>query len=309
MVLQSTPVLGEIPKRLRCGVSATAITSDFSVLQISVCRAARIRGSTRPSTFRVADPLSILLESPAMPVETFAAQVEMIKDLTHDVRQLDLRLIAPKTITFKPGQFVSFEVFHPQTGHVVTRPYSIASQPSRSDVITLLFNLVPGGPGSSYLFNLKEGDKTHFKGPAGNFYLRDDPNRELLFIGTGTGIAPIRSMLLANAERPDARSATLFWGLRGQRDLYYQEELAELTRRTPTLTAITTLSRPEPAWSGLSGRVLRLIEERIVSVKNLAVYLCGNSAMIADATSLLQEKGLCPIYREKYYDDTGSPED
>ena len=270
---------------------------------------ARIQGSTRPSTFRVADLLSILLESPAMPVETFAAQVEMIKDLTHDVRQLDLRLIAPKTIIFKPGQFVSFEVFHPQTGHVVTRPYSIASQPSRSDVITLLFNLVPGGPGSTYLFNLKEGEKTHFKGPAGNFYLRDDPNRELLFIGTGTGIAPIRSMLLANAERPDARPATLFWGLRGQRDLYYQEEMAEMTRRTPTLTAITTLSRPEPAWSGLSGRVLRLIEERIVSVNKLAVYLCGNSAMIADATSLLQKKGLCPIYREKYYNDTGSPED
>ena len=168
----------------------------------------------------------------------------MIKDLTHDVRQLDLRLIAPKTITFKPGQFVSFEVLHPQTGHVVTRPYSIASQPSRSDVITLLFNLVPCGPGSTYLFDLKEGDKTHFKGPAGNFYLRDDPNRELLFIGTGTGIAPIRSMLLANAERPDPRPATLFWGLRGQKDLYYQEELANVIRRTPTVTAITTLSRP-----------------------------------------------------------------
>ena len=244
-----------------------------------------------------------------MPIETFTAQVESIKNLTHDVRQLDLLLREPKTITFKPGQFVSFEVPHPQTGHVVTRPYSIASQPSRSDVITLLLNLVPGGPGSTYLFNLNEEDKTHFKGPAGNFYLREDPGRELLFIATGTGIAPIRSMLLANAERPDPRQATLFWGLRCQRDLYYQEELAELTKRTPTLTAITTLSRPEAGWSGESGRVLRLIEKRIASVKNLAVYLCGNSAMIADATSLLQRKGLCPIYREKYYDDTGSPED
>jgi CDP-4-dehydro-6-deoxyglucose reductase len=84
-----------------------------------------------------------------MPIETFTAQVESIKNLTHDVRQLDLRLREPKTITFKPGQFVSFEVPHPQTGHVVTRPYSIASQPSRSDVITLLLNLVPGGPGST----------------------------------------------------------------------------------------------------------------------------------------------------------------
>ena len=244
-----------------------------------------------------------------MPIETFTAQVESIKNLTHDVRQLDLRLIEPKTITFKPGQFISFEMPHPRTGHIVTRPYSIASQPSRSDVITLLFNLVSGGPGSTYLFALKEGDKTQFKGPAGHFSLRDDSGRELLFVATGTGIAPIRSMLLANAERPDPKPSTLLWGLRSQRDLYYQEELAESTRRTPTLTAVTTLSRPEPGWSGESGRVLRLIEERIASVKNLAVYLCGNSAMIADATTLLQKKGLCPIYREKYYDDTGSPED
>ena len=244
-----------------------------------------------------------------MAIQTYTAQVEAIKNLTHDVRRLDLRLREPKTITFKPGQFISFEMPHPQIGRLVTRPYSIASQPSRSGVITLLFNLVPGGPGSTYLFNLKEGDETHFKGPAGSFYLREDPGRELLVIASGTGIAPIQSMLLANAERPDPRPATLYWGLRSQRDLYYQEELAELTRRTPTLTAITTLSRPEPGWSGESGRVLRLIDERIASVKNLAVYLCGNSAMIADATALLQKKGLCPIYREKYYDDTGSPED
>jgi len=257
----------------------------------------------------LAHRFSILLESPAMPIETFTAQVESIRDLTHDVRQLDLRLIEPRSIAFKPGQFISFEMPHPKTGHLVTRAYSIASQPSRSDVITLLFNLVPGGPGSGLLFHLTAGEKAHFKGPAGNFYLREDQGRELLFIASGTGIAPIRSMLLANAERLDPRPATLFWGLRSQRDLYYQEELAKLTRETPALTFISTLSRPEPGWSGETGRVLRLIEERIASVQNLSVYLCGNSAMIADATSLLQKKGLCPIYREKYYDDKGSPDD
>jgi CDP-4-dehydro-6-deoxyglucose reductase, E3 len=244
-----------------------------------------------------------------MPVETYTAQVESIENLTHDVRRLDLRLIDPNTITFKPGQFISLEMPDPQTGRLLTRAYSIASQPNRSGVVTLLFNLVSGGPGSGFLFHLKAGEKTQFKGPAGHFYLREDPERELLFVASGTGIAPIRSMLLANAERPDPRPATLFWGLRSRRDLYEQEELAELTRRISTFTAVTTLSRPDFGWSGSSGRVLRLIEERITSVKNLAVYLCGNSAMIADATSLLQKKGLCPIYREKYYDDTGSPED
>jgi NAD(P)H-flavin reductase len=240
-----------------------------------------------------------------MPIETCIAQVQSIKELTHDVRRLDLRLIEPNSIAFKPGQFISFEMPDPQTGRLLTRAYSIASQPNRSGVITLLFNLVSGGPGSGFLFHLKAGEKTQFKGPAGHFYLRDDPNRELLFVASGTGIAPIRSMLLANAERSDPMPATLFWGLRSQRDLYYQEELVDLARRTPTLTVITTLSRPEPGWSGESGRVLRLVEERIASVKNLAVYLCGNSAMISDATSLLKKKGLCPIYREKYYDGEG----
>jgi len=264
---------------------------------------------TRQGPWTLVGRSRVLLKCFAMPIETFTAQIEMIKELTHDVRRLDLRLIEPKTITFKPGQFISFEMPHPQTGRLVTRAYSIASQPSRSDVITLLFNQVPGGSDSGFLFGLKAGDTTYFKGPAGSFYLREDLGRERLFIASGTGIAPIRSMLLANAEQPDPKPATLFWGLRSQRDLYEQEELAELTRRSPTLTAISTLSRPEPGWSGSSGRVLRLIEERIASVKNLAVYLCGNSAMIADATTLLQKKGLCPIYREKYYDDTGSPED
>jgi CDP-4-dehydro-6-deoxyglucose reductase, E3 len=242
-------------------------------------------------------------------IQTFTAHVESIRNLTHDVRQLDLRLQEPNAIIFKAGQFISFEIPHPASGHLVTRPYSIASPPSRSDVLTLLFNRVPGGLGSSFLFNLKVGEKTCFKGPAGNFFLREDPGRERLLIATGVGIAPFRSMLLRNAECSDPRPTTLFWGLRTQQDIYYQEELVEMTRRNPTFSPVITLSRPEPGWDGESGRVLRLIEERIASVKHLAVYLCGNSAMIHDATVILQKKGLCPIYREKFFDDRDSPED
>jgi len=67
-------------------------------------------------------------------------------------------------------------------------------------------------------------------------------------------------------------------------------------------------ARPEDGWPGERGRVTRLVEERIASVKNLAAYLCGNSGMLNDVTAILQKKGLCPIYREKYYDDTGEPE-
>lgn len=243
-----------------------------------------------------------------MPLQPFTAHVSRIRDLTHDVRELDLRLMEPPQITFKAGQFLSFEVGQDEKTRTIIRPYSIASPPSRPDVITLLFNLIPGGPGSTYLFSLKEGDAATFKGPTGAFYLRDDPTRDHLFVATGTGIAPIRAMLLALFERETSGSSTLFWGLRSQRDLYYQDELAAWVRAHPRFSFVTTLSRPEDGWPGERGRVTPLVAERVTSVKNLAVYLCGNSGMIQDVTGAIQKKGLCPIYREKYYDDTGEPE-
>jgi len=244
-----------------------------------------------------------------MALQLFKARVDDIRNLTHDVREIRFALREPDEIAFKAGQFVSFEVANPKTGRTVSRPYSILSAPSQQETVTLLLNLVPGGPGSTYLFGLKEGDEVKFKGPAGNFYLRDDPAKDLLLVATGTGIVPIWSMLHDRLERERDRSVTLFWGLRSQKDLYYQDELAALARKHANFTAITTLSRPEPGWTGAAGRVTRLIDEHVRSVVNLSVYLCGNSAMIADVMALITKKGLCPIYREKYYDDTGAPDD
>ena len=243
-----------------------------------------------------------------MPLQLFRAAVCRIRDLTHDVRELDLRLMEPPQLTFKAGQFVSFEVGQNEKKQALIRPYSIASSPNRPDVLTLLFNLVPGGPGSTYLFSMKDGEETQFKGPAGSFRLRDDRARDHLFVATGTGIAPIRAMLLTLFEQNAACAVTLFWGLRSRQDLYYQDELAAWAEAHPNFAFVTTLSRPEDGWQGERGRVTRLVEERIASVNNLAVYLCGNSGMIQDVTGTIQKKGLCPIYREKYYDDTGEPE-
>ena len=225
------------------------------------------------------------------------------------MREISFRLLAPPEISFKAGQFVSFDVVHPTFNRPVTRPYSIASPPQQRDSITLLLNLIPGGPGSTYLFSLKEGDHTQFKGPTGAFYLRDDATRDLLFVATGTGIAPIRSMLLDRLERGPSRAVTLYWGLRSERDLYYQDELETLARRHANFSFLTTLSRPEGSWKGQTGRVTRLVDERIASVANLAVYLCGNSGMIKDVSAIISQRGLCPIYREKYYDDAGPQEE
>jgi len=244
-----------------------------------------------------------------MAIQLFKARTEAIRTLTHDVREIRLALREPGEMAFKAGQFVSFDVPNPRTGRTVTRPYSIASPPSQRNALTLVLNLVKDGPGSTYLFGLREGDGVEFKGPAGTFYLRDEPDRDVLLVATGTGIAPFRSMLCDLADRLFRRAVTLYWGLRSQKDLYYQDELAVLTKRLANFTAITTLSRPEPGWTGETGRVTRLAEDRVRSVKDLAVYLCGNSGMLREVSDIINKKGLCPIRKEKWYDDTGSHED
>ena len=234
-------------------------------------------------------------------MDIFQAEVTRTRDLTHDVREIELRLMKPPTIQFKAGQFISFEIAKPGSPFMATRPYSIASPPNSSDRLLLVLNLVAGGPGSTNLFNLRDGDSTQFKGPAGSFYLRDD-HRDLLLVATGTGIAPFRSMVLAELEKPGSRQVQLVWGLRSQRDLYYQEEFADLSRAHPRFSFVTALSRPEPGWTGVTGRVTTYIETHIDAVKNVSVYLCGNGGMIKDVTAIIHAKGLCPIYREQYYD-------
>lgn len=232
-------------------------------------------------------------------MQVFTANVGGISDLTHDVRVVRFDLRDPGEITFLPGQFVSFEVQKPGLRFPVTRPYSIASPPSSRNTIDLLLNLVPGGPGSEYLFSLESGDPVSFRGPAGTFVLREYPDRRLLFVATGTGIAPIRSMI--HARLPSPTPVTLVWGLRSERDLYYQEELAELAERFPEFSYTITLSQPSPQWQGHAGRVQAAVEAATGRVDDLAVYICGSRDMITSVTTLIRSRGVCPIHREQYY--------
>jgi CDP-4-dehydro-6-deoxyglucose reductase, E3 len=232
-------------------------------------------------------------------METFTAQVAEIENLTHDVRVIRLELVHPRNIRFQAGQFVSFEVPKAGLPFPVTRPYSIASPPSNPHVIDLLLNLVPGGPGSTFLFSLQAGDPVSFHGPAGTFVLREYPDRRLLFVATGTGIAPIRSML--HARLPSPRPITLLWGLRHEHDVYYQDELVALAQQFPEFSYTLTLSQPSSSWTGAVGRVQSHLESHIAAVDDLAVYVCGSKAMITSVIEQTRSRGMCPIHREQYY--------
>jgi NAD(P)H-flavin reductase len=233
-------------------------------------------------------------------MQSFSARLVAVRDLTYDVRQIDLALVDPPEVRFIAGQFVSFEIDRPGSDISATRPYTIASSPTDPKSIQLLFNRVPGGPGSGYLFSLQPGDVTAFKGPIGTFTLRDSA-RDILFVATGTGIAPIRSMLWALAAAGSKRRITLLWGLRGERDLYYQDDLTDLRVRLPHFAFTTTLSQPSASWGGAAGRVLPLVVREVATVANRDVYLCGNGSIIREVRDIIRRTGLCPIYTEQYY--------
>lgn len=236
---------------------------------------------------------------------SFDAVVSRCSDLAPGVREIELALVAPPEISFAAGQFVSFEIAAPGWPYPITRSYSIASDPGERGRITLLLNLVAGGRMSPYLFGLSPGDRVTFRGPLGTFTLRPS-ERDLLFVATGTGIAPVRAMLHSLATGRSSRRINLFWGLRTRADLFYQEDLASLAERLPAFSHVTTLSRPDEAWAGARGPVTPLVESRIATVSNLDAYVCGNEAMIKDVTAVLNRKGLCPVYREQYYRDAPS---
>lgn len=233
------------------------------------------------------------------------SEVIEVKQLTHDVKEISLSLIEPPSLDFKAGQYIAIEITEIKDGRprLNNRPYSIVSPPDEKTVIKLCVNLVPGGPGSSYLHGLQIGEKVPFIYPLGYFIDKAEANAPILYVATGTGIAPIQSMIIDLIHHKRQQKMLLYWGLRNERDLYYQEFYAKLTQKHPSFECITTLSQPTPEWKGTRGRVTLHILSDFDPAPNHEAYLCGNGNMIREVRTILLEKGMTKksIHFEKYF--------
>jgi CDP-4-dehydro-6-deoxyglucose reductase len=202
-------------------------------------------------------------------------------------------------LDFTPGQFVSLttEISAKQ----ITRAYSLASAPCAGvNRFELCLNLAPDGLFSHHLFRMKPGDAVEMRPPLGMFVLRRPP-RDSLFIATGTGIAPFRSILKAhlNASSPQF---TLIFGVRHESHLIYRAEFEDLSRQYPHFRFWPTLSRPEASWIGRSGHVQAHIDEALAGRRDVDVYLCGLKLMVDAVRSRLKAEGFDrkQIFYEKY---------
>ena len=228
-------------------------------------------------------------------IKEFLARVETLRDLTGEIREVRLRLVEPETISFKAGQYVQFQVpEYEECPESVYRAYSIASSASDPTGLALVVTKVPGGLATTYIHEiLKEGDEVRFNGPYGEFYLRES-DREIFMVATGSGLAPILSILHQIAESKSPRKVTLVFGARHRKDLFYVDELEVLRAQIPNCEVILTLSRPqeEDRWEGETGRVTHVIERIVENGENKEAYLCGNPAMVESCIELLKQKGV-----------------
>ncbi|MFB0505348.1 MAG: NADH:ubiquinone reductase (Na(+)-transporting) subunit F [Thermodesulfobacteriota bacterium] len=228
-------------------------------------------------------------------IKEFRARVEGMRNLTDDIREVRLRLIEPDTLTFKPGQYIQFQVpEYEQCPESVYRAYSIASPAHEPTGITLVITKVPEGLATTFIHEvLREGDEVSLNGPYGEFYLRDSA-REIFFVAGGSGLAPVMSMLYQMAEEEISRKATLVFGARYKKGLFYVEEIEALKGRLPDLKVIFTLSSPqeEDRWDGEKGRVTDVLEKIIRNGANKEAYLCGSPGMVEACVAVLTKKGI-----------------
>jgi len=199
---------------------------------------------------------------------------------------------------FKAGQFVSFN--HVIGEKKIIRPYSIASLP-HGNRFELCLNLVEDGIFSPFLFSMKPGDSVEMGAPLGFFVVRN-PDREALFIATGTGIAPFRAMVPDYLNHPHAPQLTLLFGVRHETTIYYRSDFEVFAQTHANFRFWPTLSRPEPTWTGRTGHVQTHLLEAIGDRRDLDVYICGMKAMVDDVRGILKALGFDrkQIIFEKY---------
>ncbi|HZQ70545.1 MAG TPA: FAD-dependent oxidoreductase [Terriglobales bacterium] len=238
-----------------------------------------------------------------MAFQSFTARLAHSIPLSDQTKHLEFDVQGSPRFGFVAGQWLSLKQNKPD-GEEITRAYSIASAPSEDNRFALCLNRVQDGFMSNFLCDMKEGDEISAQGPFGDFILRP-PMVDTLFIATGTGIAPFRSMLhwlLADPARHQDRQLWLLFGSRTERDIYYHAEFLKLASEHLNFHYHPTLSRGGPTWNGSRGYVQEHVAKIVQGRTDTRAYICGLNDMIKANRELLKSLGCNrrAIFYEKY---------
>jgi CDP-4-dehydro-6-deoxyglucose reductase len=228
--------------------------------------------------------------------------VDLIEE-SDRVRRFFIRFQPEVQFSFRPGQFVMLNL--PIASKVTNRAYSIASAPSDDNTFELVISKKHHGLGSSFLFNeVHKGTILQSSMALGKFGLPEIIDADICFVSTGTGIAPIRSMLQhLFAKRIPHKNIYLIFGNRWEKDILYRKEFETMEQKHPEFRFIPVLSRDNPGWSGKKGYVHPVYEELFADRRKAWFYLCGWEAMTKEARLRLEAMGYDrPHVRFEVYD-------
>lgn len=234
-----------------------------------------------------------------MPWKWYDSRLVKIEEQTSSTRRFWLEVPEGESLDYRPGQFVTLDLPIAEKRLQRWRSYSIANPPNGNNRrLELCIVQLEGGRATDYLFNeMTVGSTVRFKGPSGAFTLPGQIDHELVFVCTGTGVAPFRSMLL-DLERRNTphRGIHLIFGCRREEDILYREDFERLLREMPGFRYSVALSREEgpadAAFPVYSGYVHQIYEKEYPAPSDdRRFYLCGWSQMIDEARERLQALG------------------
>jgi len=231
-------------------------------------------------------------------VKKLPCRIKDKKRLSHDVMQLRLKLPVTEPFAYKAGQYI--DILLPDGRR---RSFSLASAPFFNGSLELHIRHIDGGNFTGYVFNeLEEKAILRVEGPHGQFYLREDSARPIIFMAGGTGFAPVKSIIEYCISHNIQRPMYLYWGVRTQHDLY-MNDLAELWQADfPNIHYIPVLSAPAPHddVKYRHGLVHQAIMEDFSDLSAFDVYASGPPAMVeAGKTSFTH----CHLPLTQYYSD------
>ncbi|MGE5641283.1 MAG: CDP-6-deoxy-delta-3,4-glucoseen reductase [Clostridia bacterium] len=234
-------------------------------------------------------------------VKKLPCRVQKIERAADDVIILYLKLPANERLQFLAGQYIEFLL---KDGS--RRSFSMANAPHDDELVQLHVRHVPGGQFTDHVFGkMKERDILRMEGPLGTFFLREDSDKPIVFVASGTGFAPIKAVIEHALHKGIARPMTLYWGGRRPKDLYLDPLAQQWAREHPgqfRYVPVISDALPEDRWTGRTGFVHRAVMQDFPDLSGHQVYACGVPIMVDSARRDFVQQ--CGLPETEFYADS-----
>jgi CDP-4-dehydro-6-deoxyglucose reductase len=243
----------------------------------------------------------------AFPIRKMPVRVTSLTRLSHDVMGVRLQLPASDMMKYHAGQYVEFLL---RDGD--RRSYSMANAPhTQVDApgLELHIRYMAGGKFTEHVFNaMKEKEILRIEGPYGSFFLREDSDKPLVLLASGTGFAPIKALIEHMQFKGITRPAVLYWGGRRPADLYMNDWMLAKVAEMPNLRYVPVISDalPEDQWNGRTGLVHKAVLQDFADLSGHQVYACGAPIVVESARD--DYSALAGLPAESFFADSFTTE-